>query len=518
MIRDKMSWNAPDASLAKSAERVLKVVLIAAAVWGFLYLVAGTSSVHFDLDETGNWFIAGGTPSEAIERSLHMADKLPAYYMLLSLWKGLVGSSPIAMRSLSLICMALGALYVTRLGNLVAPGYGLVTASLFMLSSFVLNYSFEVQPYPFLILAALGLTYSVRAVYAGGARVDVLKSIAWGPCLAYTHLSGALYLATLACVILFVGMGRKATAQGRALLWLVVAFGVILAPLSLVALKIMSEKELVSYGLHLTLPAFCEVILVGLRPDVLAATLLWGIVICARREKLLSPDGMVLFLVVVPCFYVFISVFLSVTIAPGYFSNRYIIGALAVLTCSGSFLFRFADSPRQRVGMLLLSLSVSLFFALVNRSWGFFGPDWRQASIVVRDARASREGRCSVLFCAGYIGSLHATPLKDPIWSGLFLSPFSYYPQHECDLVPIPGDIFAPQNIRFFLDATARAVEEGGEVFMVLPNGWVMPTPTKLYPIMMTSHCEALKPLGLGCQRIVQEQEISISRVVVERG
>lgn len=518
MIRDKMSWNAPDASLAKSAERVLRVALVVAAVWGLLHLVAGVSSVHFDLDESGNWFIAGGTPSEAIERSLHMADKLPAYYMLLSVWKGWVGSSPIAMRSLSLMCIALGALYVTRLGNLVAPGFGLVTASLFMASSFLLNYAFEVQPYPFLILAALGLTYSVRSVYVGGAWVDVLKSIAWGACIAYTHLSGALYLAALACVILLVGIRRKATSQGRALLWLVIAFGIILAPLSLVALKIMSEKEFVSYGVHLTLPAFSELILVGLRPDVLAATLLWVIVICARREKLLSPDGMVLFLVVVPCFYVLISVLLSITIAPGYFSNRYIIAALAVLTCSGSFLFRFAESPRQRVGMLLLCLSVSLFFALANRSWGFFGPDWRQASIDIRDARTSREGRCSVLFCAGYIGSLHATLLKDPIWGGLFLSPFSYYRQHGCDLVPIPGDVFNPQNVRFFRDVAARTVEEGGEVFMVLPDGWVMPTPTKLYPIMMTSHCEALKPLGLGCQRIAEAQEISLSRVVVERG
>ena len=511
-----MSGNASAASPGKSAERFLHVALF--AVWGLCNLIMGTASVPLDLDEAGNWFIAGGSPSEAIERSLHMADKLPAYYTLLSLWKGWVGSSAIAMRSLSLICTAFSVLYAARLGRLVAPGYGLVTGSLFILSSFVLNYAFEVQPYAFLMVATLGLTYSVRSVYVRGAWGDVLTSIAWGACLAYTHLSGALYLAALACVILLVGIRRRATAQGRALLRLAAVFGVILAPLSLVALKIMVQKALVSYGTSLTLPVFSNVVVTGLRSDVIAATLFMIVLVCARREKLVSPDGMFLFLVAVPCFHILLSALLGSTIAPGYFSNRYSIAAFAVLTCAASFLFRVADSPRQRVGMLLGSLSISIVFVLVNRSWGFFGPDWRQASMNVRDVRASREGRCSILFCGGYVGSVHASLLNDPIWKGLFVSPFSYHREHGCDLIPIPGDISEPENLRFFVDVTARKVAEGGEVFIALPDGWIVPTPSRSYPISMTSHCESLLPLGLRCQRIVPDAKaVVVSRVVVER-
>ncbi len=136
----------------------------------------------------------------------------------------------------------------------------------------------------------------------------------------------------------------------------------------------------------------------------------------------------------------------------------------------------------------------------------------------VRDVRAAREGRCSVLFCGGYIGSVHAFLLTDPIWGGLFVSPFSYHREHGCDLIPIPGDISEPENMRFFVEVTARKVAEGGEVFMVLPRGWIVPTPTRFYPIMMTSHCESLKPFGLGCQEILpQAWEVSVSRVVPER-
>jgi len=513
-----MSWNAPDARLGKFAERALQIAVVVAAVWGLCNLITGAASFPLDLDEAGNWFIAGSSSSEAIERSLHMADKLPAYYTLLSLWKEWVGSSSFAMRSLSLLCIALSALYVTLLGRLVAPGYGLVTAASFILSSFVLDYAFEVLPYAFLMLATLALTYSVRSVYVGGGWGDFLKSIAWGACLAYTHLSGALYLAALACVILVVGMRRRASAQGRALLLVVVAFGFVLAPLSLVVLKILQDKAQVSYGTSLTLPIFSHVIVNGLRSDVIAATLFMLVLVCARREKLVSRDGMFLFLVAVPCLHILLSALLGSTIAPGYFSIRYSIAAFAVLTCAASFLFRVADSRWQRVGMLLGSLSISVVFFLVTRTWGFFGPDWRQASMNVRDVRAAREGRCSVLFCGGYIGSVHAFLLTDPIWGGLFVSPFSYHREHGCDLIPIPGDISEPENLRFFVEVTARKVAEGGEVFMVLPRGWIVPTPTRFYPIMMTSHCESLKPFGLGCQEILpQAWEVSVSRVVPER-
>lgn len=131
--------------------------------------------------------------------SKHAPDHTPLYFVLLSLWSQVSGTSLAAGRMLSVLTSLLGLAMVYRLArDFVAPIAGLIALLIIISNSFYNFYIANMRMYPLLVAGAGALLWVyLRLVYCSKTAklTDNLALAALTLVLVYTHVFSALFLA-----------------------------------------------------------------------------------------------------------------------------------------------------------------------------------------------------------------------------------------------------------------------------------------------------------------------------------
>lgn len=129
-------------------------------------------------------FVRAYGPLELVTVIPAQQPHLPAYYVLLDLWRGLIGTSPAAMRALSALFGLAAVPLIYLVGRrLFDARVGLLAAALLAISRFQLYYSQELRMYSMLVALALCSYYcflrlDVRAAQAGYLLSTLLAILA----------------------------------------------------------------------------------------------------------------------------------------------------------------------------------------------------------------------------------------------------------------------------------------------------------------------------------------------------
>ena len=135
---------------------------------------------------------------------------LPLYQVFLHIWCKIFTFSDIALRSFSALCGILTVITSFFAGKeLKNIKTGIITASIFALNSFFINYSQEVRMYAFLILlAALNILFVIRIKNNPENKYNYIFHTLTSAALVYTYTISFIYVLGL-LFALFVYMKTK---------------------------------------------------------------------------------------------------------------------------------------------------------------------------------------------------------------------------------------------------------------------------------------------------------------------
>lgn len=97
-------------------------------------------------------YVESTAPSEVWQRTALISDQVPGYYILLALWGNVVGTTPFALRSLSLLFGVLSVAVVYQIGKSLYSQYaGISTALMLASNAFYMLFLHEMRAYAFLV-------------------------------------------------------------------------------------------------------------------------------------------------------------------------------------------------------------------------------------------------------------------------------------------------------------------------------------------------------------------------------
>lgn len=129
----------------------------------------------------------------------------PLFYLILSGWIKLVGSSPIALRSLSVVAgllSVLGGFFLTK--ELAGKRAALISTLIFSLSPFMIYFSREARMYPYMIAAALWSFYFFWKYFRERKTWQLVLYLALITIAGLLHLSVLVLIAVHFILVFFV--------------------------------------------------------------------------------------------------------------------------------------------------------------------------------------------------------------------------------------------------------------------------------------------------------------------------
>ncbi|MCI4645644.1 MAG: glycosyltransferase family 39 protein [Hyphomonadaceae bacterium] len=345
----------------------------------------------------------------------------PLYYMLLHIWTGLFGESPVALRSLSALinCAALPFVYFTARWSLngeKAHGIGLLAAILFMLAFSELQYSHEARTYTLCVLGISIVTaasvriladldigrqapyYWPHILLGGGAALAMWSHftmvIALGIFGAY-HILVWLTLAKCSRASLtgyLVAAGVFFLLGGRAL-WLLIAYAMhgteefwVAAPAILDAVDATS----IVFGADFAISRWSL--------DVLVRIFLFGVwpilgVYAALREGTAHTRRAVVFLLIASVGLYLVHLMLSHLGQPVFLQRIVMPTQIGWLTLCAFSLLAFKDLRLQRLaaGLLILAFAMGTLSYLTNQKSVSMKEPWRDIAVRISDEAALGE-------------------------------------------------------------------------------------------------------------------------------
>jgi uncharacterized membrane protein len=122
-------------------------------------------------------------------------EMTPAYYTLQFLWAQVFGTTPAAVRSLSVLLSALAGMALYGIArNLFGRGIAVLTVVLFAMSPHQVFHGQALRPYALAVLLGLLALAGMLAVYRGRRGAGILLSGAATALLIWSHVLGALLL------------------------------------------------------------------------------------------------------------------------------------------------------------------------------------------------------------------------------------------------------------------------------------------------------------------------------------
>ncbi len=176
----------------------LRLPLLPASYWGDEAISVGIAS----------------RPLLAIPQALRFDGSPPLYYLLLHVWMGIFGTSPVATHSLSLLlsvaCVPVGWWCGTRLCGRRA---GWAAAALIAVSPYLTDFGVQSRMYALLALAGLWAVGAWIVALRSGGRRRLASAAGASVVVLYTHDWGLYLVAALAVAGLIAGWRDRAIAR-----------------------------------------------------------------------------------------------------------------------------------------------------------------------------------------------------------------------------------------------------------------------------------------------------------------
>jgi mannosyltransferase len=192
------------------------------------------------LDEVMALEFTEGSFAETVDAIVKPEHNGPLFYLLLFLWRDLVGDSDFAVRYLSVLLSILTVPLLFRWARqLAGSGVALVAVWLLAFSPFTLWYGQEAKMYALHMLGAVASSLALLEAFRKGGWWRWLLYGLLAPVLLYSHLFGALLLLSQGAVAVVLGWGRRK----RLLAYGTTMVGVVAAhlPLIHVGLRVLED-------------------------------------------------------------------------------------------------------------------------------------------------------------------------------------------------------------------------------------------------------------------------------------
>ncbi len=156
----------------------------------------GLGNESFWYDEGYSVFFSEGGPLDVVRATYGQENNPPLYYILLSIWRTLFGSSDIAIRSLS-AAIGCGLIWVTFIAarQFFDASTGVLAAALVCLSVFQIEYSQEARAYALLAVLSTASMYYFGKLWSDTSLHTTIPYVLCSALLLYTHVFGVFILA-----------------------------------------------------------------------------------------------------------------------------------------------------------------------------------------------------------------------------------------------------------------------------------------------------------------------------------
>jgi mannosyltransferase len=219
-------------------------VVVPALLPGLLMLLVGrvgAGNPALGWDENATYLVSQRTIGEILRQAGNLDGVIAPYYLFMHGWTAVFGTSELALRTPSLLTVALGVALTGELGRrLFGPGVGLLAGLMLVAVPQLSRYAQDARAYGFVFLFA---------VLASLLLHRTTRRPGWGPWIGYAAAVTLLGLAHIVALLLLVGHGFLLLARGRwrpdpALRrWLTVTTLAVLPVLPLVALGLTQRGD-----------------------------------------------------------------------------------------------------------------------------------------------------------------------------------------------------------------------------------------------------------------------------------
>lgn len=454
-------------------------------------------NLELKLDELGSFWVIKDSFLDAVERSLHLGQS-PLYYLILWSFHKIFGSSEIALRLPSLICILTASLLMIRLGALLlSREVGVFSAFVFLGSIQAIVAATDARPYALgLVLTILSTIYLVEWCTKGEKKY-LLKYCLFLAATIYAHyLFGLIFLVHAAWVLVAARQSWKSLIKQA--IWGGLGLLILTLP-ALYHVKVFAAKT--AGKAFVKLPTIFD-LTISLLPieSLLLITLLIIFQTLAWRnssrwsffkDPILKTSLYPIFaFLLLPVLIIYIiSIFSGNSIfIERYFGQRVIgLGLLGgVIICS------FTHSTKR---ILLLSCMI-LIIAINQYSYGFSnraGDGFGRA--VNRIRLEDQGGECQLFIMSGFIESQTISWLREGLTREFILSPLSYYKVSN-PVTPIPYSFSTSDAEEYYSKEVKRALENASCIWLLYRNMELYIGDQGLTPAPLALEQELLDKLG----------------------
>jgi uncharacterized membrane protein len=401
-----------------NSQRRFHLVLFGCVVIACWIIPAAINSLW--LDETGTYWIAKDRLRDVFSRSYYWSNFSP-YYVLAYLAIHLGGVNELLIRMPSIICMAMAAFFIYRIGTRVADeDVGLGAAVLFSVIHEVAFSAADARPYAFTITMLTAYVFALLRWLEIGTMSRAVAVAVAATLTLYAHALMAPGLVAPAAYALWH------TRRRLALITIHVGTAVLAIPL---AIQLHTYFTMGAVHMFAGRPAFPD-LWATISPDQLVTTF-WVGVALAYASGVLRVDGWrpsrsVVFMLTS---WVLLGPFATFTLArvssvqlyvPRYL--MYVVPAQALLLAMA---VRALGSVRSRRTLVAMMTAISIV-AFVESSRFRHGEDWRGAMALLREKRPGSETPIVIPSC--FVEAQSAKYLEDPLFKDVLFAPELVYP------------------------------------------------------------------------------------------
>lgn len=477
------------------ADSNINILLVFIGIFLFLPRLC----LELKLDELGSFWVTKDSLQDTIHRSLHLGQS-PFYYIILWLSYKVFGSSEVALRIPSLLCILSSALLMIRLGtHLFSREVGVFSAFAFLSSFQAIVAATDARPYALaILLTVLSTIYLVE-----WCKNSSKKSLAFY-CLSVTATIYAHYLFGLILVPHALWVIFNFNRDLKTLIKQVLVAGMGLSLLLMPALHHVREFSAKTEGkafaktpeildlLSAVIPTESLLLIVLI---FIFSILVWKVPKGAGKSLIDIPitrgalTTLAIFLLVPVLIIYAVSIFSGNSIfVERYFGQRILgIGLLGgIMICS------FHGVARRAI---LLSCLL-LIIAINQYSYGFSeraGDGFGRA--VHRIQTEDGSGKCQLLVMSGFIEAQTISWLTEGLTREFILSPLSYY-RLSNPITPIPYSFDTIDAAHYYVNVVKQALESSSCVWLLYRNVELYITDQDLTPSPIALEQELLGNLG----------------------
>ncbi len=407
------------------SDRLISLLLIGLAVILFLPRL----NLELKLDELGSFWVIKDTFRDAIERSLHLGQS-PLYYLILWCFQRVFGSSEIALRLPSLICILSASLLMVRLGTLLfSREVGVFSAFAFLSSIQAIVAATDARPYALgLLLTVLSTIYCVEWVTKAQKKYLILYCLTLAATIYAHYLFGLIFIVHSAWVI--VAARQRLIPLVKRSMWGGLGLLILIIP-ALYHVKVFSAKTAgkafvklpTIYDLTVSLFPIEGLLLITLL--IILQRLAWRSAAKSRIIEAPIPREGIYALAVFLLLPVIIIYTISISSGNSIFVERYFgQRAIGLALFAGAVICSLSKPSRRAtlLACLMLMITINQYsYGFSERAGDGFG------RAVNRIRIEDQDGRCQLLVMSGFIESQTISWLREGLTREFILSPLSYY-------------------------------------------------------------------------------------------